>query len=80
MTSRFRFGAAVVLTPLFFPGVTAAQAPQPGCDPRAIAWALPGQFAAARERARSEHRFLLIKGVAFGIDEAGATCATKGRW
>ena len=46
----------------------------------AIHWHLPGKFEAARERARRENRLLLIKGISFGIDEAGAKCATKGRW
>jgi hypothetical protein len=41
---------------------------------------LPAEFTTARERAKEEHRLLLIKGVSFNIDEAGAKCATKGTW
>ena len=53
---------------------------QVGFDPLAIEWVLPGNFERARERARSERRLLLIKGVSFGIDEVGAVCASKGDW
>ena len=52
----------------------------PGCDPSAIRWHYPHQFEEARARAAKEKRILLIKGVSFGIDDIGATCATKGRW
>ncbi len=51
-----------------------------GCDPSAITWFIPGQFQDARERARSEKRLLIIKGISFGVDAAGARCATKGKW
>jgi len=47
---------------------------------QAIRWHLPGEFMEARDRARRENRLLLIKGISFGIDEAGAKCATKGKW
>jgi hypothetical protein len=49
-------------------------------DRTAIRWHGPGEFAAARERAEHEKRLLLIKGISFGVDELGASCATKGRW
>jgi hypothetical protein len=52
----------------------------PGYDATNIHWVLPKDFATALERAKEEHRLLLIKGVSFNIDEAGATCATKGTW
>ncbi len=45
-----------------------------------IDWVLPGEFDAALARARREGKLLLIKGVSFGIDDAGAKCATKGKW
>jgi len=51
-----------------------------GCDPTNIEWVLPGDFGTARERAVAEQRMLLIKGISFGVDDVGATCATKGRW
>lgn len=50
------------------------------CDPTAIRWHLPGTFEEAWKRAKAENRMLLIKGISFGIDDAGASCATKGRW
>jgi len=45
-----------------------------------IDWVLPGHFADALQRGKSEQRLILIKGVSFGIDVAGAACATKGKW
>ena len=50
------------------------------CDERAISWFFPHQVGEARERSRESGRILLVKGVSFGIDHAGAACATKGRW
>lgn len=46
----------------------------------AIAWHLPHDFDAAVARAKKQKRILVIKGVSFGIDDAGAKCATKGKW
>lgn len=51
-----------------------------GYDPLAIEWTLPGTFDDALAEARDTARILLIKGVSFGIDELGATCASKGDW
>lgn len=51
-----------------------------GHDANNIRWELPAAFETARTRAKDEHRLLLIKGVSFNIDEAGATCPTKGTW
>ena len=45
-----------------------------------IAWKLPHQFEEAVAEAKARNRILLIKGVSFGIDAAGARCATKGKW
>jgi hypothetical protein len=45
-----------------------------------IDWTLPGDFEKARERARAEKRIIIIKGIAFGVDEAGSKCATEGDW
>lgn len=50
------------------------------CDTAAIDWFLPGDFEAALKKAKAEDRMLLIKGVSFGIDAAGAKCATEGTW
>jgi hypothetical protein len=50
------------------------------CDRAAIAWVLPGDFPRALELARSGRRILVVKGISFGVDEAGAKCATKGFW
>jgi hypothetical protein len=58
----------------------ASDAAVPACDTASIGWVLPGRFPAALARARAERRILLIKGISFGVDEAGATCATKGVW
>lgn len=58
-----------------------ASAAEPDCqDTNAIQWHLPGQFEKARKAAAQQNRILMIKGIAFGIDEAGAKCATKGCW
>lgn len=46
----------------------------------AIEWKLPHQFDEALAEAKKTNRLLLIKGVSFGIDDAGAKCATKGKW
>jgi hypothetical protein len=51
-----------------------------GHDPTNIRWHLPAEFDTALDRARKEQRMLLIKGVSFNIDEAGAKCASKGTW
>ncbi len=56
------------------------EGPQFGCDISAIKWVLPGDFDKAVERASKEKRLIVIKGVSFGIDEAGAKCATRGKW
>lgn len=46
----------------------------------AINWVLPGHFADALKQANAQQRLIMIKGIAFGIDDLGATCATKGCW
>lgn len=51
-----------------------------GCDKTAIEWLKPGEFEVARSRAQKEKRLLIIKGISFGVDDAGAKCATKGMW
>jgi len=58
----------------------AQQEPELGCDPSAIRWFIPGEFKAAQKRAKEEKRLLIIKGISFGVDDAGAKCATKGKW
>jgi len=49
-------------------------------DRTAIQWVLPGDFPQALARAQKEQRILVIKGISFGVDDAGAKCATKGVW
>jgi hypothetical protein len=62
-------------------GAARADGPAAACtDTTAIRWFLPGEFAAARKEAEKSKRILLIKGIAFGVDEAGAASATKGCW
>lgn len=51
-----------------------------GQDRTAIDWVLPGDFATALARAKTEQRMLVIKGISFGVDVAGSKCATKGVW
>ena len=51
-----------------------------GCDSSAIDWTLPGQFEQAWAKAKEQERLIIIKGISFGVDEAGAKCATKGSW
>lgn len=70
---------SLVLPALALAPVVRAQEPLV-CDDSAIDWVLPGHFPDAWERARAERRILLIKGVSFGIDAAGAKCATEGTW
>ena len=49
-------------------------------DTRVVNFYLPAEFEQALADARESNRLLLIKGVAFGVDQLGATCATKGHW
>jgi hypothetical protein len=70
--------SAVVLAAL---GTTAGAADPTACTDRtAIRWHVPGEFEDARKEAEKEKRLLLIKGIAFGVDELGAKDATKGCW
>lgn len=74
---------AAIPTALFgfvFGASTPAQSDGFGCDPSAIQWFVPGQFEKALARAKEEKRLLVIKGISFGVDDAGAKCATKGKW
>lgn len=57
-----------------------SQEPAPVCDRSAIDWVLPGNFPTAVARAQQDQRILVIKGISFGVDSAGAACATKGVW
>ena len=77
LTAALAFGLAS-----FAPGQNAVIAPasKPVCVTDNIDWLLPADFAKALARSKAEHRLLLIKGVSFGIDVAGAACATKGKW
>lgn len=49
-------------------------------NPEKINWVFPGHFDRAYEQAEKKNRLLLIKGLGFGLDDLGATCATKGCW
>ena len=63
--------------------VAATQADEAGksCENTiAINWVLPGHFEDALKQANAHQRLIMIKGIAFGIDDVGATCATKGCW
>ena len=85
MLTRLRSFLAVALSMLALARGVPLQAqdaaPEPAaCDPSAIQWFLPGDFAKARATAERTGRLLAIKGISFGVDEVGARCATKGRW
>ncbi len=49
-------------------------------DSEVVEFILPGQFDKAKAKAKKENRLILIKGVGFGVDKTGASCATKGKW
>ena len=73
------FTAAVLLG--LGAGVSRADGPAAACaDTTAIRWHTPGKFADARTAAAARNRILMVKGIAFGVDAAGAECATKGCW
>lgn len=61
------------------PGRTQADE-KPSGDTSEVHWVYPGDFDAALARCREEKRLLIFKTVMFGVDEEGATCATKGKW
>lgn len=77
--TRLSLVAGVVLAGLCAAQESAVET-RTSCDPSAIHWVLPGDFAAARDRALAEGRLLVMKGISFGVDAVGAKCATKGRW
>lgn len=76
--SRFLFPVAALAAALALPAVAAN--PSACTDRTAIHWHLPGDFESARKEAEKDKRLLLIKGIAFGVDKAGAKDATKGCW
>lgn len=51
-----------------------------GFNDEKIDWYYPNDFDSAKESAKDNVRILLVKGLGFGLDELGATCATKGCW
>jgi hypothetical protein len=61
-------------------GGKSVAAKKTGGDPEVIDFIYPGNFAEVLKRAKARHRPIVIKGVAFGVDKTGATCATKGHW
>lgn len=75
----------VFLTAAFLVGIPSFVSAQAKSDQREIGnreiqWVFPGNFDDAEKRADEEGRILIIKGLGFGLDETGATCATKGDW
>jgi len=70
------------------PVISVAQKTEPGRaeastskgDTTAVKFFIPGQFKEALKQAKETKRCLLIKAIAFGVDEEGAKCATKGHW
>jgi hypothetical protein len=57
-----------------------AKSATPKGDTTAVKFFIPGQFKEALKQAKESKRCLLIKAIAFGVDEEGAKCATKGHW
>ncbi len=83
MTIPFAAVVALAATSLLLSECVTAQQPAttaPACDRTAITWTLPGDFDRALARAVQEQRMIVIKGISFGVDVAGARCATKGVW
>ena len=76
MQTQFVIPAALVL----LCSAATGRAQDAACDRTAIEWVLPGDFAQAIARAKQEQRIVVIKGISFGVDGAGAKCATKGVW
>ena len=72
--------AAALIAGLALTPQDSATTPHPASDTTNIEWFLPGNFEAAEKRAQESKRIILIKGISFGVDDAGAACATKGRW
>ena len=78
---KLPFVGALLLLSSAALGQLSDASPQIGCsDPSAIEWFLPHEFDAALARARAERRLLVIKGISFGVNEAGAKSATMGTW
>ena len=69
----------IVLSFALAVAVAGAQKELP-CDPTAIRWVLPGEFSTAFQKSQEQKRLIAIKGIAFGVDEKGAKCATEGCW
>ncbi len=75
-------GCIAVVQLLVAADVPEAQKPKADTtsDTSSIRWFLPGQFDKARAAAKARNRLLVLKGISFGIDAKGATCATAGSW
>lgn len=80
MTYRFRVLIAGLVVVNAVHGVRAGDEFANCQDKTAIQWFTPGSFAAARLQAENTKRLMMVKGIAFGVDEVGAKCATKGCW
>ncbi len=81
MAQRFTVGLLLALVFTFGAPALVAQEParNPG-DTTVVNFFVPGQFKKALAAAKTRNRCLVIKGVAFGMDQKGAACATKGLW
>ena len=80
MPSRCCFAPFALTLLAALPAPLPAQQGEAACDRSAIEWVLPGDFPQALARAKAEQRMLVVKGISFGVDVAGAKCATKGVW
>ena len=71
--AAFALALSAVLT-------TTVSAQGASCSGDAIDWFVPGQFERAVDEATTRQRIVIVKGIAFGIDKAGAKSARKGTW
>ena len=81
MEKDMRTMMTLLLTTLCLFSMATGEDVAPACQHRLdINWVLPGHFADALKQANEQQRLIMVKGIAFGIDDVGATCATKGCW
>jgi hypothetical protein len=76
-----RFLIACVLLTGFYCTISAqTESPKSSHGGREINWVFPGHFEDAKTLSKEKNQIIIIKGLGFGLDQVGATCATKGDW
>ena len=73
-------GLGILLAVLASGWAAGVEQKAPVGDISAVQWVYPGDFDTALKRCHDEKRLLIFKTVMFGVDQEGATCATKGHW